>query len=586
MRTVSAGGSLIGIVLAFVLGACSAPPPTPAPAAPVDDERFRLQAATREAARVVFAEGVYLREAGKSRRALQLFSDAVRLDPEDPALRLALTRQYLQLGAIQEAAGLLDQFAARFELSPDENLLAARLHVVAGRDSAAAVNLQAALAADSSMVDAWLLRGRLLLDAGQLPEALVSLQRAAQLEPYRAATHLRLADCHARMGEREQAEADYLKAIQFDPAMQAARAALATLYREDGRLDEAITVYQQVLLQEPNHEATISSLLELLLDTRRYEDASRLLAPRHRDAVLDQRQQYIYGWLLLQLGDLESAQSVLEPLSDLRGVDVLLGELAMRRDQPEQARKHFEAAVRKSPDECAAHVSLVGAMLRELRDESGRLDRSASQDSVRAVLSTASEVTPPDAYRCNLLLGIAYAQVRDFEAALPHLEATYALNPRDTDVLFNLAMAHQELGHFETALRYGRDVLVLEPENPAALNFVGYILAERGIELADSEEMIRRALAVEPENGYYVDSLGWLYYQRGQYEQAAFELERAVELTDNNDPIILEHLGDAYMKMGRLDGAFRVYEQSRGLAPSNDTLLDKIRELEKRLGKP
>ncbi len=589
MRRLSAGAPGLGIVLAWLVGACSAPPPIQEPVDPVDDERFHLQAATREAARVVFAEGVYLREIGKSRRALERFSEAVRLHPHDPNLRLALTRQYLQLGAVQEAAALLAEFDARFDLSSEEHLLSARLHVVGGREAEAFTHLDAALAADSAMVDAWLLRGRLLMDTDRLPEALTSLQRAAELEPYRAATRLRLAECYARLGERGRAEEEYTRAIQLDPRMQAARSALATMYREDGRLDDAITVYQDALAQEPEHDATLSALLELLLDTRRYEDAAALLEPRYAAGVLDARQQHVYGWLLLQLNDYEKAEKVLEPLAEMRGsggIDMLLGELAMRQGRADEARGHFEAAVRKQPDECSAHVSLVGAMIQELRDASGRLSPSAPNDAVREVLAAASRVTPPDAYRCNVFLGIAYAQLRDFESALRHLEAGHALDPKDTDVLFNLAMAHQELGHFERALSYGRNVLDLEPENPAALNFVGYILAERGVELEDSEEMIRRALAVEPDNGYYVDSLGWVFYQRGDYEQAAFELERAVLLTENKDPIILEHLGDAYVKMGRLDGAYRVYEESRKLAPSNSALLEKIRELEEQLGKP
>jgi tetratricopeptide (TPR) repeat protein len=554
------------------------------------EERFRQRAAAREAALVAYAEGVYLREAGKSRRALERFTDAVRLYPEDPILRLGLTRQYLQLGAVQEAGALLQEFEARFDLSAQEHLLAARLHIVGGQVSPAFRKLDAALAADSLLVNAWWMRGRLLLDEGRLEEALDDLQRAAALEPYRAATHLSLADCYARLGQRHDAELEYRKAIQFDPNMQAARTALATLYREDGRLDEAIVVYQEVLEQEPTQEATVSTLLDLLLDTRRFEDATQLLAPRYADGVLDPRQQYIYGWLLLQLGDLETAQIVLEPLAELRGargVDALLGELALRRQRPAEARAHFEEAVRKHPDDCSAHVSLVGVMIQELRDVDGRLDLSAvALDGVRAVLSAATAVTPADEYRCNVLLGIAYSQLRDFESALQHLEAGHALRPHEADVVFNLAMAHQELGHFESALRYGRDALALEPENPAALNFVGYILAERGIELEDSEQLIRRALGAEPDNGYYVDSLGWVFYRRGLYEQAAVELERAVALTDNKDPIILEHLGDAYAKMGQLDGAYRVYERSRELAPGNAALLDKISDLQKRMGKP
>ena len=172
------------------------------------------------------------------------------------------------------------------------------------------------------------------------------------------------------------------------------------------------------------------------------------------------------------------------------------------------------------------------------------------------------------------------------DAALVHLEKGYHIDPSNADVQFNLAMAHQELGHFETALEHGRGVLKTAPNHAAALNFVGYILAERGLDLKDSERLIRRALEQEPDNGYYVDSLGWVLYQRGNYVDAADELERAVRLTEENDAVILEHLGDAYVKVERLDAAYRVYSLSRQLAPDNPQLLEKLRTVESRIGAP
>ena len=70
----------------------------------------------------------------------------------------------------------------------------------------------------------------------------------------------------------------------------------------------------------------------------------------------------------------------------------------------------------------------------------------------------------------------------------------------------------------------------LNPENAAALNYLGYTWAEQGIHLDEAEQLILRALAIEPNDGFYIDSLGWVYYQRGEYMQAIQHLERAVEL--------------------------------------------------------
>ena len=69
----------------------------------------------------------------------------------------------------------------------------------------------------------------------------------------------------------------------------------------------------------------------------------------------------------------------------------------------------------------------------------------------------------------------------------------------------------------------------------ARLNYLGYMLAERGERLDESVGYLKRALAIEPDNGSYLDSLGWAYFKDGQLDLAADNLKRAAEqLTTNS----------------------------------------------------
>ena len=61
-----------------------------------------------------------------------------------------------------------------------------------------------------------------------------------------------------------------------------------------------------------------------------------------------------------------------------------------------------------------------------------------------------------------------------------------------------------------------------------ALNYLGYMLADRGTRLDEALGYIRRAVALDPQNGAYLDSLGWAYYKMGNYELAEENLRRAV----------------------------------------------------------
>ncbi len=93
------------------------------------------------------------------------------------------------------------------------------------------------------------------------------------------------------------------------------------------------------------------------------------------------------------------------------------------------------------------------------------------------------------------------------------------------------------------------------------LNYLGYMLADRGTRLDEALGYIRRAVALEPQNGAYLDSLGWAYYKMGNYDLAEENLRRASERI-GNDPTVHDHLGELYQKTGRVKLAANHWERS------------------------
>lgn len=93
-------------------------------------------------------------------------------------------------------------------------------------------------------------------------------------------------------------------------------------------------------------------------------------------------------------------------------------------------------------------------------------------------------------------------------------------------------------------------VLALSPDDVDTLNYLGYTWVDRGENLTEAFDMIRKAVAEEPESGAIVDSLGWAHYKLGQYDKAKEKLEDAVALSPSSATII-DHLGDVYWKLGR-----------------------------------
>ena len=58
-----------------------------------------------------------------------------------------------------------------------------------------------------------------------------------------------------------------------------------------------------------------------------------------------------------------------------------------------------------------------------------------------------------------------------------------------------------------------RELLALRPDFAPALNYLGYMNADRGVHLEEALALIEKAVALEPDNGSYLDSLGWVLYR-------------------------------------------------------------------------
>ncbi len=111
-------------------------------------------------------------------------------------------------------------------------------------------------------------------------------------------------------------------------------------------------------------------------------------------------------------------------------------------------------------------------------------------------------------------------------------------------------IAHDLAGNRPRALAAYERAIGLAPQEPLALNTLGFTLLDDAATAPRGQALIERAIAMQPENAVIVDSLGWAAYRGGRVDEAVTMLERAVSL-DRAQPEIGEHLGDAYWAAGR-----------------------------------
>jgi tetratricopeptide (TPR) repeat protein len=127
-----------------------------------------------------------------------------------------------------------------------------------------------------------------------------------------------------------------------------------------------------------------------------------------------------------------------------------------------------------------------------------------------------------------------------------------ATKQEDKDyVQFVLGSIYERQKRYEPAEAAFKKVLASDPRSAITLNYLGYMMADRGTHVEEALAYIKKAVELDPQNGAYLDSLGWAYYKLGNYELAEDNLRKASDRI-GNDPTVQDHLGDLYQKTGRL----------------------------------
>jgi tetratricopeptide (TPR) repeat protein len=325
--------------------------------------------------------------------------------------------------------------------------------------------------------------------------------------------------------------------------------------------------------------------------------------------VLEERRQYqsVVDALAPALADLRARPSN-NPASDLGLLLPHLGFAYQELGDYDKAIATFDEAHKLAPSDATVTAYLAQANLSakkygavieitrkaradnpdELRFaslEAQALRQSGKADEAVAVLQNfAKQQDKPEAY---VALAQIYSDTKRGADAVKVLQDAQAKFPGDTTIGFELGAVFDKQKKFADAEAAFRQVLQKEPDNAPALNYIGYMLAERGERLNESVDLLKKALAIEPDNGSYLDSLGWAYFKSDQLTLAVDNLQRAADQLKANS-VIQDHYGDVLFKLSRFDEAIAAW--TRALSGDNDSIdrpaIDKkIKSAKQKLGK-
>jgi tetratricopeptide (TPR) repeat protein len=190
------------------------------------------------------------------------------------------------------------------------------------------------------------------------------------------------------------------------------------------------------------------------------------------------------------------------------------------------------------------------------------LAASGHRDDAVAVMRQAISANPSETSGWLSLADLLSESSR-IDEALQVLDEAATRFPQDVSVPFQRGALFERAKNYTQAEASFRDALAKDPLHGPTLNYLGYMLAERGTRLDEAVDLIQRALAIDPGNGSYLDSLGWAYYKQNKLELAREQLARAAEQLPANS-VVQEHYGDALDALGRHQDAIAAWQRALG----------------------
>lgn len=216
-----------------------------------------------------------------------------------------------------------------------------------------------------------------------------------------------------------------------------------------------------------------------------------------------------------------------------------------------------------------------------LSAELGRADALVEAKKIDAAIEVLQELTKThgDVARVHMSLGDVLRGDARYSAARDAYDKAIAMIDKPARnhwfLFYATGICNERLGNWPRAEMNFRRALELAPNQPLVLNYLGYTMVEKNLNLTEAQSMIETALQRQPNNGAIADSLGWVLYRLGKFQEAVAPMEQAVQL-EADDPVVNDHLGDVYWQVGRKREAHFQWRRAISFEPDQKDL-DRIR---------
>ncbi|HYI92596.1 MAG TPA: tetratricopeptide repeat protein [Bryobacteraceae bacterium] len=549
-------------------------------------------------------------QSGRLREAAQDAEEALRTNPSDLNSRRILGRIYTRMigdsqqGKVDETMlrKAIEQYTKIVEIQPkdiDTWLMLGRLHKIAQNSVEAEKAYKKVLEADPNHEDALTGLAVVYADLGDSQRSSDLLKRLTDKNPS-PRTLMALASQYEQLRDYGLAAETLRRALELQPENLDLKRAYAQNLLLAERFDEALNVYNEIVERDKKDwqsQLRISQIYRQKKDFVKAREASNKaisIEPKNLEVQYNEvnileaegksaealtalkdvlaataKRTYSSGeksnraLLLERLGLMyRGAEQFPEAIATFRQIADLDDGLASRSAAQvidthriskdfDKALQEADAAVKKFPED-----RMLASVRASILADIGRVDDAAAE--IKKLLDGKND---RDTY---ISLAQIYEKGKNYTEMAKAVDAADKLSESKDEkesISFMRGAMYEKMKKFDAAEVEFKKVLELNPKNSSALNYLGYMLADRNVRLQDALTYIKQAVELEPTNGAYLDSLGWAYYRAGDLAKAEEYLKLAIARF-SKDPTVHDHLGDVYFKQGNLKDAITHWQHS------------------------
>jgi len=459
------------------------------------------------------------------------------IDPSDPQPELMLSFQFLETGNYEQA---LSHMARVVELGGEIDF--------------------SALSARTVQLDAPA-RARLIDNLRQLAREF-SDQQSIQLT---------LVQLLAQNGDYQESLTEFdqlLELIDLNPRLVLLQAQVLQNAGETG--DALETLAEGVRKFDENRNLRLT-YARLLIQNERYEMAQAQFA-----AMMTQDPQdweTLFSMALLDV-ELEQFDQASEKFTQLAEVDERADEANYYLGYVNEQRNNLPLAIAAYREVRIGTQNFLAAQQQAVR----LAIKLGELDSTHAHLSQLSRGQPRLEILFHTIESGALIQAGHPDRARDLLDRALNKYPNETDLLFARVLVFDSVGDKEGSEQDLKQIIRMKPEDPRALNHLGYMLADQTERYQEALQLIERAIAISPDDPAIIDSLGWAQFKLGKYEEALTNLRRAYAVFP--DAEVASHVGEVLWMMGREQEAVEIWRGALENQPDSDLIKEVVHRLQ------